>query len=222
MIGGVLAMLLAVVSSVSARAEAPDFAKLRFEDSDAYLGDPGYEPGLLDRLKRIPIPLGDSALSIGGEARLRYDFREDPEWGQAPQDDRGAFLQRYLLHGDLELGEDVRVFAQLRSALEDGRAGPLSPVEEGELDLQQAFLELRGERVLGDTGLSIRAGRQEILLGSERLVSVREETNVRRRFDAVRGDLSRDRLGATVLLAHLTENGAPPSSTGSRLPGASP
>jgi hypothetical protein len=63
-------------------------------------------------------------------------------WGQDPQDDHGVFLQRYVLFGDLHLGPHVRLFGELYSALENGRAGPSNPIDENELGFQQAFLDL--------------------------------------------------------------------------------
>ena len=56
------------------------------------------------------------------------------------------------------------------------------------------------------SGWSLRVGRQELALGSQRLVSVREGTNVRRRFDGVRVDLHDARGRVTLVAAHLTEN----------------
>jgi hypothetical protein len=78
-------------------------------------------------------------------------------------------------------------------------------VEEGELDVQQLF----GDLVL-PVGKSaeaiIRGGRQEIRLGSERLVSVAEGRNIRRRFDAVRTFALLSGWNMTALAAYLTEN----------------
>lgn len=195
-----LAALLLLLALPAAADEAP-FSKLRFEDPLPQDPSAG-----LGRLKRIPLPLAETHLSVGGEARLRYDYRGNPEWGQAPEDESGAFLQRYLLHGNLELGRHVRVFGELRSALENGRTAGPSPVEVGELDLQQAFLELRGSLGGGSLSVSARMGRQEMFFGSERLVAVREGPNVRRRFDGVRLDVGGEGFSATALAAYLTEN----------------
>ncbi|PZU43827.1 MAG: alginate export family protein [Sphingomonas sp.] len=101
------------------------------------------------------------------------------------QDQAGVWLQRYTLHGDLILGPHMRVFAQLSSAIETGRAGGPSPVDENKLALQNAFIDLNIP--LGqDAALTLRGGRQELLFGSGRLVDAREGPNVRRTFDAVR------------------------------------
>jgi hypothetical protein len=153
----------------------------------------------------VPLPaLGDDGfLSLGGEVRLRYDYDESPAWGQDPQDPHGGFLQRYLLHADLHLGERVRVFTQLRSALEDGRAGPPSPIEKGELEMQQAFADVG---VLEGGALTLRMGRQELSLGSERLVSVREGPTIRRRFDGLRGIVHAEGWDVSALALYPAQN----------------
>ncbi|WP_162148669.1 alginate export family protein [Desulfuromonas sp. TF] len=138
--------------------------------------------GIFGPLKFIPLdPSGRAYLSIGGEIRERYEFTDDPAWGDDPQDERGVFLQRYILHGDLHLGKNMRLFGQLLSALENGRAGGGSPVDENKLTVQNAFVDLGNPELL-----VLRGGRQEVVLGSERLVSAREGPNVRRKFDGVR------------------------------------
>lgn len=185
--------------------EATGFEKLRFEDAYEYLDAHSHARSGSDVLKRMPIGIPDSYLSVGGEIRLRYDYQDNPEWGAEPQDRSGAFLQRYLLHGNLELGRHVRAFGELRSALEDGRRAPESPVEEGELAVQQAFLEFRGT-VHESIDAKLRGGRQEMFFGSERLVAVREGPSVRRRFDAVRLDVVSEWSKSTAVVGYLTEN----------------
>ena len=184
----------------------PEFETLRYDENYSCLADPNARRGLLDAMKYIPLPLGsNSYLSLGGEARLRYDYKHNPTWGQDPQDPWGAFLQRYQLHADVHLGQRFRVFAQLRSALENGRTGEPSPVEEGELDVQQAFadLELLARPAVD---LTLRLGRQEVRLGSERLVSVREGPNVRRRFDGGRGLLGLGDWDLSALAMYPAQN----------------
>lgn len=123
--------------------------------------------------------------SIGGEVRQRYEYTEDPLFGQDPQDKHGVWLQRYVLHGDLHLNRSLRVFAQLASALETGRSGGPSPVDEDRLDWQNLFVDM-GHALSPDREAKLRAGRQEVALGSGRLVDVREGPNVRRTFDGGR------------------------------------
>jgi hypothetical protein len=100
-------------------------------------------------------------------------------------------LQRYMLHADWHLGENFRVFVQLKSGLEDFRAGGARPIDEKRLDFEAAFFEV------GNTHKKnwavLRVGRQELNYGSGRLVSVREGPNVRQSFD---GAKIRSKVGA--------------------------
>ena len=176
------------------------FAKLRFEDDvtcfrDTAPADP------LDRLKTLPLTADEDVwLSLGGEIRQRYEYVHNPAFGADPQDDRGVWLHRYTLHGDLTLGPHLRAFAQLFSAQEAGRAGGPSPVDENQLEFQNAFLDLRAPVSPGATS-TLRLGRQELDFGSGRLVDVRDGPNVRRGFDAGRAFLAAGDWRVDALLA---------------------
>ena len=118
-------LLVFVASTSAANAEEAcelEPAKLRFEDDVACFRD-AQPDNALDAVKFAPITVdGGVWLSLGGEARQRYEYTRNPLFGADPQDENGVWLQRYTLHGDLHLGRHVRVFGQLFSALETGRA----------------------------------------------------------------------------------------------------
>ena len=174
-------------------AARPGFKPLRQDEDWSVLCDPALRAGLIDRLKCVPLAADGSAwLSLGGEIRERYEYTHNPVWGDDPQDDNGVFLQRYMLQGDLRVGPNLRLFGQLYSALAAGRAGPTSPVDENQLDVQQAFVELSAPLPEDSSGM-LRAGRQELRYGSGRLVDVREGPNVRRKFDGGLGRLAKDK-----------------------------
>src|SRR5207245_481706 len=164
----------------------PPYQLLRFEEDYRYLRDPGRPSDLWDPLKCIA--LNDAAtwyLSLGGEVRERYEYFHNTNWGQGPQDEDGYVLQRYMLHADLHLGEALRVFGQLKSGLENERSGGPRPTDEDKLDLHQAFLDVTLAATTSTT-LVFRGGRQELLFGTQRLVSVREGPNVRQSLDGGR------------------------------------
>ena len=181
-----VAVILSPPRSFADGDDALAFKKLRYDEDYSYLRDLDTRRDPLGRLKYVPLRAnGDSYLSLGGEVRERYEYTENPTFGQDPQDEHGVFLQRYVLHGDLYLGPHVRVFGQLFSALETGREGGPSPVDENKLELQNAFVDFRFA-LTHVLALALRAGRQEMQFGSGRLVDVREGPNVRRTFDAGR------------------------------------
>lgn len=179
----------AALNGLPARADEECRAvidKLRYEDDIACFRDPANRESPLDALKFVPFDkMGEVYLSLGGEVRQRYEHTHDPSFGEDPQDEAGVWLQRYVLHGDLQLGPHVRVFGALFSALEAGRKHGPSPVDENELEVQNAFIDLSFSPT-HQSGLTLRIGRQELQYGSGRLVDVREGPNVRRAFDGAR------------------------------------
>ena len=85
----------------------------------------------------------------------------------------------------LHLGSRFRTFVELGSYWEDGREPASRPIDVGDLELSQAFLDVTAlDRAL--SRLTLRLGRQELPVGSGRLVSIRDGANVRLSFDAAK------------------------------------
>lgn len=137
----------------------------------------------LNKLKAIPLTKDKSIyLSIGWEFRPRFEFTENKNWSAKAEADDGFYSQRIMFHSDLHLGKYVRVFGQLTHGLVSLEK-PVY-VQSDELDLHQAFAEF--SLPIKSTTLKFRLGRQEILLGSRRLIAPRDGPNSRRSFDMVR------------------------------------
>ncbi len=175
-------------ASGMAKSDPQGYSLNRADEDYRYLIDPARRSDTWDPLKYIPFSeSGSCYLTIGGEARERYEYFSHPNWGGGPPGS-GYWLQRYFLHGDLHLGENARLFAQFQSSLENDRTGGPRPTDKDELDLHQAFLDLKSD-FAADTTFTLRSGRQELAYGSQRLVSVREGPNVRQSFDGFRAIL---------------------------------
>ena len=164
----------------------PPYSLNRADEDYRYLHDPGLRADFWDPIKYVPLnTTGDWYLSLGGEARERYEYFNFPNWGAGPPGS-GYLLQRYFLHGDFQMGEHARFFAQLQSSMEnDRRGGPRPNIDKNELDVHQLFLDVKFS-LTGNNSLTIRSGRQELAYGSQRLISVREGPNVRQSFDGFR------------------------------------
>jgi hypothetical protein len=175
-------------TQAQAQHRAPDFNLVRYREDYRYLGrDSAFAARTAwEKLKFMPLNSRRTAfLSVGGEVRQQYELVNHNNWGEGPEDDNGYLLQRYMLHADLHLSPALRVFGQLKSGLAPGKAGGPEPPDEDRLDLHQAFADLRLPTA-ANQALTLRVGRQELLYGSSRLVSVREGPNVRQSFDAVK------------------------------------
>jgi hypothetical protein len=161
-------------------ASAQNFKLLRYDENYEFLKDSNRN--FYERLKFIPLNQKKNVyMSIGGEARYEYVDFNNEDWGRFNIGHNNFLLQRYDLHADIHLGKTFRIFAQLRSALEDGRTNGARGIDEDQLNVQNLFLDVNVWQQK-DKKITIRAGRQELDYGSGRLISVREGPNARLYF----------------------------------------
>lgn len=178
--------IAAVACAESGTKPAPTpFKTIRYQEDYSHLKDSKQQQDFWDGLKYIELPfLENSYFSLGGELRERYQNLHGYEFGLQKFKNDDYLLQRVLLHGDLHLGRHFRAFVQFGSHYVFGKANEKTQVEENHFDLQQGFLEMLFP--LANNQFMLRGGRQEMSFGSDRLVSVRNNPNIRRSFDAVR------------------------------------
>ncbi|MFG0328821.1 MAG: alginate export family protein [Phycisphaerales bacterium] len=177
----------------------PNYSVRRFDEDYRGLADLASIPARdrADELKFLPLNDERSIwFSLGGQARWRYKGFNDFNFGApARDDDSFYFLHRYFLWGDLHLGDQVRVFVELKSALSHDRdlPGGQRTLDEDEFDLQNAFAEFRAPNDLSEElDWLVRFGRQELLYGKQRLVSPLDWSNTRRTWDGVVGRVADD------------------------------
>ncbi|SKB93860.1 Alginate export [Soonwooa buanensis] len=178
--------------------DLPEPELLRYNEDYSFLKDSTRT--WYEKFKYIPLSEnGNTYLSLGGEARMEFTDFNNEDWGRTDIGNNPFFLQRYSLHADLHLGNRVRVFGQIRSALEDGRNNGPRTIDEDQLAIQNLFLDV--DVIKNDKEkLTARIGRQELNYGSGRLISVREGPNVRLNFDGVKLMYSRDRFTSDVFV----------------------
>ena len=187
------ALTLTAVWASAARAQsapaAPDarpaYQQYRYDEDWSGLKDVSRHQDGWDGIKYVPLKRDDWYLSVGGEARWRYEQVREPGFGSQPDDANGYALQRYLLHTDWHFGTRVRAFLEIQSGLEDGRNGGPRPTDKDTLDLHEAFVDVKLRN--NDKGsVALRLGRHEVAFGAGRLISAAEGLNVRRSFDGAR------------------------------------
>ncbi len=208
----IVGVLVGLENWVFAQTEGPcsppPYALNRADENYQYLRDPACRTDFWDPIKYMPLTeSGSIYLTLSGEARERYEYYSNPNWGSGSPGS-GYYLQRYFLGADLELGEHVRLFNQLQASFENWRVGgPRPSIDMDQLDVHQSFLDLKGD--LGSDGSFVfRSGRQELAYGSQRLIAVREGPNVRQAFDGFRamirtGDVKVDAFATKPVESNL-------------------
>ncbi|HEV8378136.1 MAG TPA: alginate export family protein [Tepidisphaeraceae bacterium] len=175
-------------SSPPPASKPPSYTLSRWDEDYRYLKD-GKGNDIFDPIKYIRLnDAGDWYLSLGAQARYRYEFFDNNNFGAGVQDDNGFHLLRVLAHADLHLGDNFRLFFQVKSALIEGRDGGPRPTDADEADIQQAFGDLTIPFAEKSSAM-VRVGRQDLAYGAQRLISPLDWTNVRRTFEGVRGSL---------------------------------
>src|SRR5262249_42032351 len=158
----------------------------RSDEDYSYLADPGNRRGdWWEPLVYLPLSAdGRTTLSTGLELRLHYESYENDAWSQTPEADHDYVWWRALPYVALQ-HDGLRLFTQLIAATEYGDEAGTSPIDEDRADFLQAFAELRtGFGQDSARGLELRAGRQVLSYGSERLIGPRYGPNVLQSFDA--------------------------------------
>jgi hypothetical protein len=126
-----------------------------------------------------------SWLHLSGEYRVRAEGYEGGSY--AAGNDQGYLLSRFQLNLDVRFPW-VRLFAQTQDSRVLGNdAIPDAFPYQDHFDLQQAFVEI-GNSDNGHFG--IRAGRQELNFGDQRILGSSNWLNSPRSFDAVRADVN--------------------------------
>src|SRR6266852_2457229 len=136
-----------------------------------------------DCYKRIHI--GDCwLLSIGGEERVRYQH-EEGGYLRLFNGDNDYTLLRSRVYTELWYRDVFRVFAEFYDARVNGQDLPPNPTDVNHSDFLNLFAELKIFE-LADHPAYVRAGRQELLYGSQRLISPLDWANTRRTFQGVK------------------------------------
>ena len=209
-IAGVFALLavpgLWAQDPQEAAPACPALPQMTYDETAQYLSNPDCRSGILAPIQFIPLQKNNENyyLSLGFWIRERGEYESNPNWSNHTPGN-AYLMQRYFLHTDLHLGDHFRFFGELASSLLNGRnGGPRPGLDEEKLYVHQGFFDVSLWKS-GHDGLTLRAGRQEAVLGSENFVSTRDGRNIRRSFDGarltwVKGDWTADLLAFRVVV----------------------
>jgi hypothetical protein len=162
----------------------PVFKPLRYDEDYSYLKTDTTK-NWYNKLKFSPLSKTRSSyISYGGEIRFQYFYSHNEGWGDELKDSDGYILSRFIAHADIHTSKHFRTFVQLQSSISVSRISP-NPIDENPLEVHQAFFDINNDPAKTNRFI-LRIGRQELLYGSQRLVSVRDGPNNRQSFDALR------------------------------------
>jgi hypothetical protein len=159
----------------------------RFQDW-SFLRDASLRVDPYDSLKFIPLNGSETNfLTFGLENRTEFQYLGNNAWGAGPQDLTGYVFERLMLDTDLHLGNHVRFFITLAfDKVGAKKAGPRPGIDKDIGDGHEGFVEFGSNLHDPHPGWDVLLGRQEVTLGTGRLVDDNEGVNVRSAFDGVR------------------------------------
>lgn len=157
--------------------------------------------------------------------RVRGEFRERFEGfahsGFTPERDDSYFLSRLRINAVVAPNRLFSATVQLQDArVAQKEVGPTTPPFRGPLDLRMAYADI-GDVQKGV--VSIRAGRQELAFGEQRLIGHLNWTNTARSFDGARATIRRGGFQVDVFAASVVRIEADSfdeSGNGNKLGGA--
>jgi hypothetical protein len=139
-------------------------------------------------------------LTFSGEVRQRSDW-DGPTGASA---DLISYLRTRLgVRGAPRRG--LSLFVQLQDSRVYGAESNTTSTAPDQLELHQAYAQLEG--ATGTDTLTLRAGRQEIALGNERLVGASNWTNTGRSFDGLLFSVRGRSTTAHLFVATMDERG---------------
>ncbi len=172
-----LAGSLPAQQPVVVRAYLPNTA----DEDWSFLSEHSRRNDFWDPLKYISLGREDYYVTLSSEVRYRMEgFHLRGVDGTRTRDN--YLLQRYLVGADLHLGSRFRLFTEFQSGIINGQLRSPRATDQNSADYHQAFFEWR-QPLNGKSIVGIKAGRQELSIGSSRLISASPGLNVKRSFD---------------------------------------
>ncbi len=169
-----------------------DFSLLRQNDKVSIAN--GESKGLYKSLKLLELGK-ETTLSFGGSYRFQTEAFINEQFSSEEDQNGVWFLNRFQLHAHLKISDKFELFAELNSSLIASKVN-LAPVDRDELSFNQLFA-----RYLFTENWNLLVGRQNLRLGSGRLLDVREGPNVRLSFDMAQLEFQNEKTKVTGFYA---------------------
>jgi hypothetical protein len=131
------------------------------------------------------------SLDVGGQVRERFESISHPGFGLAQEAGDDYLLHRVAVAANATAGPHIALNSEIVIARVSGATTPMAGTQDNPLDVLQFYADGKFE---AGGAVRVRAGRQSLALGTARLVSMRENTNVRRSFDGLRATWTQERV----------------------------
>ncbi|MEH6537727.1 MAG: alginate export family protein [Psychroserpens sp.] len=190
----IILALLGLVSSIGVSQNTPiTFSLLRQYDKVDTLKN-NKSKNTYQNFKNIPIS-EHTNLSFGGSWRFQYESFSNEQFQNIPDQNNLWYLNRVMLHAHLKVKDKFQLFTEVSSSSIGGKDNQ-SPVDKDELAINQLFIKYKF-----NDHWSIGVGRENLILGSNRLVDLREGPNVRRAFDLTQVNYHSNNFSAKAFFA---------------------
>lgn len=156
-----------------------------YENDFKYINNPLYDQCFIgDSLKQIPV--GDCwTLDLGGQYRARYHHEQNIRGLGLTGRDDDFLLHRTRLFVNAKYDDFFRFYAEYIDAESNYENFAPRGIEVDRSDLLNLFGEVKLLDDFFDGKLTARVGRQELLYGSQRLISPLDWGNTRRTFEGL-------------------------------------
>ncbi len=151
-----------------------DFSLLR--QNDMIKLDTAAKRNGYSKFKLMPLAK-QSSISFGGSIRTQVESFVNEQFNDNQDQNDSWFLFRNMAHAHLKVSDKFELFGELNSSIILSKAAT-TPVDEDVFSINQLFIRFRFHKKA-----NLLVGRQNMRLGSGRLVDVREGPNVRLSFD---------------------------------------
>ena len=181
----IISVILAVVTTGAAAQEAPTrrYQPNPADEDWSFLATtPNTDPW--DPVKYMSLGRDNWFVTLSGEVRYRPEGFRVRGTEDRPSTIDNYLLQRYLAGADVHLGPRSRVFVEFQSGIINGAIRSPRPTDRNRIDLHQAFYSWQATRS-NTHRVVVSVGRQELAVGSTRLISASPGLNVKRSFDGV-------------------------------------
>ena len=149
----------------------------------SYLADPAKRVTFLDNIHYVPLENATGYVTFDGEIREQFWSMHNIAYALRLPTSNTYDLQRILASAYLHIDPHLAAFVQFGRFDSFDKVNPSATDRDGGR-LQQGFAEVK--EAVGSADVTLRAGRQEITLGSGRFVWVNDSSNDRTTHDGVR------------------------------------